>query len=380
MRGLSNLNEAKKLLKEDKGIKESVKKVRDAILDIHIVFAYSRLVETFGNIPYKEALDIENLSPKYDDAKTVYKDLISKLDKAIKAISANPQACGFPDDNVYTTTLGWKKFAAFLMFRMGLVMADVDETYAKDIVVKANNYGLFESSADNAYYNYKPVQPNQNRMYLALVASGRNDYVIAKTFIDVLESLNDPRISKLCTPVSPNKYLGGEIGKGSAYSEYSHVTDRFTKADAKGRIFDYSEVKLLLAEAVQRGFLAGDAKQHYDDGVTASIVFFGGTDAEATTYLAQPEVVYDATKWKERIGTQMWIAMYNRGSSAWLHWRRLDYPELAPAAEPFGGISQPPYRYTYPVSEQNLNKKSYEQASSAIGGDNLDTKLFWDKY
>jgi hypothetical protein len=37
-----------------------------------------------------------------------------------------------------------------------------------------------------------------------------------------------------------------------------------------------------------------------------------------------------------------------------------------------------PVRYTYPIDEQNRNNANREAAASAIGGDNLDTRLFWD--
>ena len=37
-----------------------------------------------------------------------------------------------------------------------------------------------------------------------------------------------------------------------------------------------------------------------------------------------------------------------------------------------------PKRYTYPQSEQTLNGTNYKAASSAIGGDEQQTKIFWD--
>jgi hypothetical protein len=38
-----------------------------------------------------------------------------------------------------------------------------------------------------------------------------------------------------------------------------------------------------------------------------------------------------------------------------------------------------PTRLTYPISEQNLNQANYAAASTAIGGDEQTTKIFWDK-
>ena len=140
----------------------------------------------------------------------------------------------------------------------------------------------------------------------------------------------------------------------------------------------YSEIEFFLAEGAQRGYnVGGTAAQHYNNAVTASILEWGGTEAEAAAYLAQPQVAYDAANWKQRIGEQKWIALYNRGWDAWIEQRRLDYPQLvAPAT----ALSAYPLRFTYPVTEQNLNRVNYEQAAQAIGGDLVTTKLFWDKY
>ena len=64
-----------------------------AMIDIMEVFTWQVLVNTYGNIPYTEALDPNNLFPKYDDAKTIYEDLLNRLDADIAAL--NPSAAGF---------------------------------------------------------------------------------------------------------------------------------------------------------------------------------------------------------------------------------------------------------------------------------------------
>src|SRR5690625_6126002 len=69
---LNNLREAAKIINEtDLDLTNSQKPNKLAIIEILSVYAYSNLVETYGDIPYEEALDIDNLLPKYDDAETV---------------------------------------------------------------------------------------------------------------------------------------------------------------------------------------------------------------------------------------------------------------------------------------------------------------------
>ena len=148
--------------------------------------------------------------------------------------------------------------------------------------------------------------------------------------------------------------------------------------DFQSVIMDYEEVEFYLAEAVERGMsVSGTAEEHYNNAVTASILYWGGTQQQANTYLAQPDVNYAtaAGDWKQKIGTQSWIGFYPRGFDAWVQWRRLDYPQLQ---KPASAITDIPLRYTYPSNEQNLNSANYQEASSAIGGDAVTTKLFWD--
>lgn len=37
-----------------------------------------------------------------------------------------------------------------------------------------------------------------------------------------------------------------------------------------------------------------------------------------------------------------------------------------------------PRRFTYAINEQTLNAENYKEAAKAIGGDDLETTLFWD--
>ena len=144
-------------------------------------------------------------------------------------------------------------------------------------------------------------------------------------------------------------------------------------------IMDYAQVEFALAEAAARNInVGGTAGEHYNDAITASILSWGGTPTAASTYLNQAGVKYapsGANDFKQ-IATQQYIALYNRGFDAWNSIRRLDYPVL-PA--PVNALSAFPVRFTYPVLEQNVNTSNYDQAATAIGGDAVTTKLFWDK-
>ena len=91
-----------------------------------------------------------------------------------------------------------------------------------------------------------------------------------------------------------------------------------------------------LAEGIERGYaVPGTAEEHYNAAVTASILYWGGTLQDASTYLAQPNVAYSTAgaNFKEKIGIQKWIALNNRGIDAWFEWRKFDYPLLSPPSD-----------------------------------------------
>ncbi len=383
---LKDLDEAAKIIGETTYLTEGeniIKPNKLAIIEILNVYAYSILIQTYGDVPYSKALDIDNLLPAYDDGLTTYKDLIVRLSAAIDKLDVNLESFG-SGDNIYAGDVAsWKKFAASLKLRMGMLLSDVDGAAAKTVVEEAVATGVFTSNADNADFKYLSSPPNTNPIHANLIISGRHDFVAGITIVDMMNALDDPRRPLFFTTVD-GAYVGGVIGSASGYSTHSHVSAQVEEATAMGDIFDYAEVEFLLAEAVERSYaVGGTAAEHYTAGVTASILAWGGTTSEAVTYVAQPMVDYAtalanstaATPWKEVIGNQKWLALYNRGIEAWTSIRRLDFPMLNAAEEPISGY---PVRYTYPIVEQTLNGVNWKAASDAIGGDLPETKLFWD--
>ena len=104
----------------------AVLKNKLAIVEVMTVYTYSVLVETFGNVPYTEALDQLILLPKYDDGLTIYKDLITRLNAAIASMDQTDGSFGGTDNMYYGDVAQWFKFANSLKLRMGMVLADVD--------------------------------------------------------------------------------------------------------------------------------------------------------------------------------------------------------------------------------------------------------------
>ncbi|PKV62568.1 SusD/RagB family nutrient-binding outer membrane lipoprotein [Pontibacter ramchanderi] len=379
---LNDLKEAKRLINDDATLAAGVKQNQLAQLEIMEVYTWSVLVNTFGDVPYTEALDPQNALPKYDNAQTIYNDILSRLEVAVDQLDPAFAGFGGSGDILYGGNMAnWLKFGNSMKLKLGMVVADVDNARAKALAESATAPGaggVISSNAENAAFEYLSAPPNNNPISSNVKGplSTREDYVAANTLVDAMNQRNDPRREFYFTQVN-GQYVGGKYGFPNTFTSFSTVSAKVAAPTFEALLIDYAEVEFLLAEAVERGYnVGGTAIEHYNKGVTASITYWGGTEAQALAYLAQPSVNYLTAPgdWRQKIGTQEWIALYNRGYDAWLTWRRLDAPNLLP---PVDGLIVPK-RLIYPVNEQTLNPGNNAAAASAIGGDQSSTKLFWD--
>lgn len=383
---LSNLNEAKNLIPTNQFASAAVQKNQQACVEILAVYTWKTLVDTYGNVPYTDALNYLQTQPKYDDAKTIYASLFTRLDAALANLDPTAEGMGDADllfpkkasDPVGTDINKWIKFGNSLKLRMALTVADDDAPKAKSAAEQAAPK-VFTSVGDRAQLTFVASPPNTNPLWEDLVQSGRFDFVGTSFFINNLKTLSDPRIGQYFKEATAGGYIGGVYGARNTYARYSAPGTRLEDPSLPGVLLSYSEVEFLLAEAAARGYtVGGTATSHYNAGVTASILEAGGTAAQATTYLAQPSVAYTTATgtYRQKIGVQKWIALYDQPVVAWTEWRRLDSPALV--APPLA-LTAIPLRFRYPTTELNLNGANNSTAASAIGGDEVTTKIFWDK-
>lgn len=405
---LADFYDAKVLIQAQAAVTPSeiaVKNNKLALIDILEVYCYSILVDTFGDVPYSQALNIKEFPlPAYDDGKTIYKSLIGRLAASAAVLKASTTDGNFgAADLIFAgnaaSNAKWAKFANSLIVRLAVNYSDVDATYAATQVKAALAAGLIASNADNVKLTYLTTSGNQNPLYADLVTSQRNDFIPAEPFVSAMDLIvpgGDPRMPKYFVnatspaPVIPpgRTFIGGTYGEANVFNSYSHITATLNNPAVPGVIFDYAELNFLLAEAAERNLIPGGsatAKTYYNAGITASMLDWGLTAANATTYIANPKVDYDnaasGATWKQKIGMQAWFALYNRGFEAWTSYRRLDYPILKASNSAINkGFLTVPVRYTYPGVEQSINGGNYTKAAAAIGGDRMDVKLFWDKF
>jgi hypothetical protein len=386
---IKDLDEASKLIAEEEELVEGddiIKANRLHIIELVTCYAYLDLVNTFGNVPYSEALDLTQVTPAYDDAWTVYQDLISRVNAAVAGLD-NSQGSFGSQDLIYGGDVdAWIAFGNSLKIKLGIIIADHSDGQAKSLI-ESGVAGAFASNADNALLHYLGAPPNSNQIYDEVVLSGRKDFVGANTIIDIMNALEDPRLPDYFTQVDTSSdaavvkmaYKGGIYGESSPYALNSHIADAILQPTFPGILMTYDEILFYLAEAAERGYSVGmTAEEAYDAAITASFDFWG--TGGVTPYLQKPEVAYTtaAGNWREKIGTQAFLAFYTRGMTEWTQWRRLDSPDFYMPPNAFTDTI--PKRYIYPIMEQTLNPDNYAAASAAMGGDIVDNRIFWDKH
>jgi len=389
---LQDLKEVRTLIQDLSG-SESFNRMnanRLAIVDIVEVLLYQNNVDVFGNVPYTQALGgFENKTPAYDDARTIWDDLQARLTTDIATLTTGAADGSWgSEDLVYGGDVAmWKKAAATLKARMGMRLADVDMATAQSELSAAISAGMFEAG-EYMQLPWLGVTPHTNTIYALFIPTARNDYAPSNTIIDMMNDLGDARRPAYFSLVDTSTEVGVEkwvyhgapygVAASLAYNSFSHFSDAMFAPDFPATVMGNDEVEFMLAEAAARGMnlgsIGGTAQEHYEAGIAESHDFWGVT--LDPTYLTQPDVAWDNARNKELIGTQKWLALYNRGMEGYCIWRTFDWPVLnVPEDLTYGDI---PFRMPYPYNEPDLNGDNYAAAAAAIGGDNVRTRLFWD--
>ena len=371
-------------------------------------YNYIEMTKRMGDIPLSEAMKAaENPTPKYDTQKSVYIQSLDWLDQANSElggfIAGNPEI-SLDGDIYYNGNLKqWQKAINAYTVRVLVSLAkkadDPDINVRGRMMAIVNNpakYPLFESLADNMQIIHRD-EDGFRGAYNPNVQIDVESYVYADTYIDLLKMFSDPRLFQVADPTPKamadnpgneamvradfNSYAGSDIsenlevnGAKKANGEFSKPNeDRFLNFVGQPSILlGYAEQELNLAEAAHLGWING-AKAHYDNGVGASMEFYGVAAADITDYLVNraPYVVGDAGLLL--IHRQMYLALAeNTGWEAWFTQRRTGVPEFKVSG--INNMDKMPLRWAYPGSEDTDNNVNYREALRRQFGEEVDDR------
>jgi Starch-binding associating with outer membrane len=175
----------------------------------------------------------------------------------------------------------------------------------------------------------------------------------------------------------------GSVGANEHNSVISAMGPGLLKSpDMDAIILPATESLFLQAEAIQRGYLSGDAAATYQTAVEESFRVLGDADyaadaAALTGQAGNPKVNWAAAPDKVNlIALQAWAALnaYDPVES-WSNWRRLGVPtDLPVSIYPGTTATHVPYRLLYPDTEYSYNAANVNQEGTIS---NLTSKIFW---
>ncbi|XRE44026.1 Cell surface glycan-binding lipoprotein, utilization system for glycans and polysaccharides (PUL), SusD family [Tenacibaculum discolor] len=356
-----------------------------AVARILKAYYYQWMTDRWGMIPYTEALGgVENPNPKYDTQEFIYKDLFNEIDAALNQMDGGSGPSG---DTFFGGDMDmWRKFANTLKMNMAIRLSKVYPAAGDFASTKFNEAmsGAISSVSDNIMFNCLDNDQYDNPYQDDYVDDGRTDECLSDVLVNNMTTNNDPRLPMFGEPaVSTGTFVGLQYGWADAGTvpndDVSFMNDDLIlNGTTPLPIFTYAQVSFNKAEAAVLGWISGDAKTYYEDGIKASMEQWGVPTADANTYLTEPNVTYNAASAMNQIAEQKWLALFYQPYEAWAEWRKLDYPVLTPAVDALNG-STIPVRHGYPSTEPSQNKANYEAAVSAQGGEGLFTPLWWDK-
>ncbi|WP_405268156.1 SusD/RagB family nutrient-binding outer membrane lipoprotein [Cellulophaga sp. Ld12] len=386
------------LLSDIQSIKASTasNEAYNAVGDIMQSYLYSQLTDLWNDVPYTEALGALDgaFLPKYDTQESIYTDsqtgIIAVLQKSVATLE-NSNATIEGDVLFNGDLTKWVKFANSLQVRY-LLRISKRSTDFSALQALADSGNLMQSNADNALIPYLSSAPNQFPLFNA--SSGTyNEHRMTATADSILKSWNDPRMMVLysASPATSNnttpEYNGLVNGQSTNTIASSGVD--LNNISLFGSIFrdapdgvdaqymQYSETQFALAEAVARGFISGDVNTYYENAITASFDYYN--TVLPADYFTRPEIALDGSETDlTKILAQKWFSLISVGHEAWFNVRRTGIPSLKAGPDNFNE-GKYPVRYLYPESEQASNNANYQEASSRIGGDNINSKGWWEK-
>jgi len=403
--------------------------VYNALAKFFKAYYFTKMSLQMGDIPMSQALQgAANLTPTYDSQKDVFKQAFAWLDSANTELGALVAA---GDNNlkgdIYfaNNEAKWQKTVNALRLRLLINLskkADDPELNIKqqfaDIISNPDKYPLMASMDDNLQYNYiYPTNNYPNNPGNFGVDALR--YNASATYVGLLTKLQDPRlfvtmepatamVASGKSPISFESFVGANPGEdlGTMYTktnagQYSLINrhryyDTYTGEPSVQ--IGYPEQCFNIAEAINRGWITGDAETYYKAGILATWSFYSipitgsftayflhpgaslGTydtytvDVDFLNYYNQSTVKYvgNSADGLTEILQQKYIALFRHsGLEAYFQFRRTGVPQFT-TGPGTGNSERIALRFQYPSIERAANTSNYNTALQGQYGGNDD--------
>jgi hypothetical protein len=387
---------------------------------------FVRMTQRVGDLPMTDALKgLEGVTPVFDTQKEVYLQVLTWLDEANDDLQAliDVNDLSLQGDIYYNGDLRkWQKavnsFKVRVLISLSKKETDTDlniKTRFAAMLANPTQFPVMTSNDDNMNYVYNgttelyPTNPGNKGF-------DKGRYNMTATYVKALTDLSDPRVFVVANPaeaqiedgVAPtdfDAYVGAPAGESqddmtvkAGNGEYSFANQkRYYSTFAgfePGVQLAYWELCFNIAEGINRGWATGNAQTYYNNGITASMAFYGITegadiviyepdndavigtamDVSVAGYLAQPAVAYagnNATGLNQ-ILLQRYLAFFqNSGQEAYFNYRRTGVPAFHTGLGT-GNSGIIPKRWLYPTTENLYNNTNLLNALQSQFGSQVD--------
>lgn len=406
--------------------------------EIYIYDHLSQLIDAYGDVPFHEAgmltvtNDLTSSYPSYDKATDLYTMMLDNLGTIYQQLNSGISTSGLAGQDFINKgdMSKWMKYCNSLRLRLATrvasqgALADKGRQVIREIL--DNNYPLVDGLNENIIAlsfddgDSSTGDPAGLNFGDGIMDGFKDHRYASQTMLDVMlteETLgqNDPRLQVMYSKNAKGEYKGLSTRDAyatqqantssitSAYQAYAQIdsTTIIYNRNLKSPIATAAEVYLTKAEAYQKGWASGSAKDAFVKGILESTKYW--YDMNATTIntkltettirkydmpaesdvTAYAEKMWDAASNKEElIAVQKWLNFgYLQGAQAWNEVRRTGYPVLYFSTDDRANVlPTPPGRIIYPTSESMYNTENYQTQIQAMGGtDDYYSKLFWAK-
>jgi len=366
------------LIEKMSAAEQATRVYENAIATIAKAYYAFYVTDINDDIPYSEAFQARyggTLTPTYDYQSSIFDTLDTQVKSAVSALETSQSATqvlyGAAQDpfsyaqSIYSggEVSGWIKAGNALRLKMAVRLMKVDPTTMQsrvnDVLSDANQ---MSSYLDSWVLTTGPAYADAGGNY------NPSTFLATRPMVNFMSTYSDPRLSIFYRPNSFGQYVGSPTDPDTcALTVYQNLykatdtpfspiqhrlwTPNYNEDDGYGAgsgngifpVITYAEYCFLRADLGARGYTSDDAATWYNNGVTASIVWYdwcatqtgitsytqlglAKATAAANTYLQQTGIAYDASIGTQQIACQAYVDFFKQPSEGWAWWKRTGFP------------------------------------------------------
>lgn len=396
---LPNLDD---MLKYSKG--SDLEKAYQGVYHFSRAYMLYGLTMKMGDVPFSKANQGSsgNITPSYDTQEQNFIDILNELDAANKAFT---EAAGstFKGDIFYGGNVTqWAKATNSFTLKVLMTLSEKTNVQSLDVVDRfksiVSQNSLMTSNSDNMAIGYA----NESNRFYPLYSQQKfaGVTIVSSLLIDNLKLLNDNRIYYFADPAESKLQEGLTESDMDAYigvdvaADYQTINVLYNKkvkpisilnsrysalhAPEPYNLVTYAEQNLIIAEAIEFGWITGSSQTYYEEGVKAALKQLAATDSKYAHGKAIDDAYiqgyftgnasYKANQ-SDRL-KQIWMQRYilhfmQDPVSSYFEYRRVGYPlfPINPATS-MNSVAPDkiPVRWMYPSTETTRNQENITEA------------------